>query len=116
MPPASGDQGMMASSIFLAQRHQFVFDAAVEQVVGRLFADVASEMISLAGGERFHHHPGRVSGAADVEHLARVHQVVERAQRFVVGHRRRAVQLVQVNVVGLQTAQRVFTRFDDVIA
>ena len=56
-------------------------------------------------------------GAANVADLARADQVIERPQGFFLRMRqRRAVKLVQVNVIRLQALERVFTGFDDVIA
>ena len=53
----------------------------------------------------------------DVAHLAGADQVVERAQRLVDRHGRlRAVDLVEVDIVGLQAAQRGLALGDDVAA
>ena len=54
---------------------------------------------------------------ADVAHLAGADEVVERAQRLVDGDvGLRAVDLVEVDVVGLQAAQAGFALLDDVAA
>jgi hypothetical protein len=59
----------------------------------------------LAGWER---------GGADVADLALAHEVAERRQRLVdVGARIRAVDLVQVDPVGVEPPQRVLHRADD---
>ena len=58
---------------------------------------------------------GREVAAADLEHLARAHQLVERAERLLERRRRVGkVQLVQVDAVGAEAAQAVFDRARDV--
>ena len=67
--------------------------------------------------QRLHHHPRRVRGAPDVAHLAGVDELAERGERLLlrdVGERR-AVQLVQVDAVGLQRLERPVARRDDVL-
>src|SRR5207249_480044 len=50
--------------------------------------------------------PAREVGAADVAHLARAHEVVERAQRLLDARERvEAVELVEVHVVRAEAAQ-----------
>ena len=58
-----------------------------------------------------------MGGAADVAHFAGADEVVEGAKGLVLGYGQAGpVQLVEVDAVGLEPAQRVLTGFDDVIA
>ena len=87
----------------LAHRDQFVLDPAVQQVVGRLLAGEAGVALQFARHHGLGDHPGRVGRAADVADLAGPDQVVQRPQGFVERHLGRgAMQLIEVDVVGLQ--------------
>jgi hypothetical protein len=67
--------------------------------------------------ERLDHLPGGVGARADVPYFALPDQVVQRTQGLVDGHRGLGtVDLIEVDVIGLQTAQTVFTGFHDVKA
>ena len=57
---------------------------------------------------RLRHLPRRRVGEADVADLARAHQIVERAHRLLDGRVRvPGVHPVEIDVVGLQAAQRL---------
>src|SRR5258708_40089882 len=59
----------------------------------------------------------RVVRAAGVEHLARADEIVERAQRLLLGHRDVLhVDLVEIDAIGAQPAQRVVAALDDAVA
>jgi hypothetical protein len=116
-PPASGDQGMMPSPVGPRHRDQLALDAPVQEVVGRLLAHEAVQPQLLGRPQRLDHLPRGVRARADVAHLALADQVVERAQRLVDRDAAlRAVDLVQVDVVGLQAAEAVLTGLHDVEA
>ena len=71
----------------------------------------------MATHSDFHHLPGGVGAGADVAHLAGADQVVEGAQCLVDGDvGLRPVDLVEVDVVGLQAAQARLALLDDVAA
>ena len=116
---AAGDWAPRNDAEAVGLRHgdQLALDAPVEEVVRRLLADEAVEVQFLGDPQRLDQLPGGIGGGADVAHLAGTDQVVQRAQRLVdrrVGAG--AVDLVKVDVVGLQAAQAGFALFDDVAA
>lgn len=102
------------------------FPGAVEQAVGVLHADHARQLVFTGGVEKLHQPPWPFVGQADVADLALVHQLGQRLQGFpwrgerallgrivekITKHRRvalRPVQLIKIDVVGLQPAQRAF--------
>ena len=66
---------------------------------------------------RLRHLPGRRIGEADVADLAGVHQVVERAHGLVDGREPiPGVHPIEIDVVGLQPAERLLARGDDVLS
>jgi len=90
------------------------FDAAVEDRVGRLLGAEPLEAASLGHPLGFDDVGGGHRGRADRTDLAAADQVRERGQRLLdvcVGVR--SVDLVEVDVVGLQAAQRVLDRGHD---
>ncbi len=66
------------------QWDQLVLNSPIEEVVGRLLGHITRPAVALADRKRFHDHPGWKRRAADVAHLARPHQIVQRAQRLVL--------------------------------
>jgi hypothetical protein len=99
------------------ERHELVLDAPVEQVVRRLLAHVPGPAAPVADGEALVDEPRRVGRAADVQHLAGTHEIVERRQRlFRVDVEARTVQLVQIDVVRAQPLERGLARPHDVPA
>src|SRR5262249_44739090 len=99
------------------QGHELVLDSAVEEVVRRLLTRVPGPTSLVADGKALAHVPRGMGRASDVHDLARVHEIVERTQRlFRVDLEGWTVQLVQVDVVGAQAAQRGFARLHDVPA
>ena len=82
-------------------------DPAREQRVGRLLADEALEAALARDPLRLHDLRRRVGRGADVAHLALGDEVGERAERLVVvGPRVPAVDLVEVDPVGLEALER----------
>ncbi len=103
--------------VALGERDQFVLDAPIQEIVRRLLADVAGEPEALAHGERLHHHPGRMGRAADVADLAGAHEIGQRAERLVDRDLGAGpVDLVEVDVVGAEPAQRRVAGAQDVQA
>ena len=89
--------------------------AAVYQVVMRLERIVARQVVHLRGPDGLGQAPGGVVGAAQVTHLALVDQVVQGAQGFFNGGIFIVpMGLVQVDVVGIQAAQRGLGGLDNV--
>ena len=116
---AAGERvvGDDADAVRAAERQHLVLDHPKQQVVARLDAVEAGEAVRVAGPEGVTQLPGREVGAADVAHLARLDQCVQGAQRLLNGRVRVGrVDLVQVNVVGLQAAQAVLAGAQDVLA
>ena len=89
-------------------------DAADEQRVGRLLGAEALQVLVSRGPLGVDDLPGVEGRRADVADLALLYEVGERGERLVdVGVRVGAVQLVEVDVVGAQSAQRVLDLVDD---
>src|SRR2546422_4540818 len=96
-----------AQTLLGAEREQLALELAEEQVVAGLHALEARQTEVLAAPERAGDLIREVVRAADVARLAGAHDIVERPQALV--HRRRRigmVELVEVDVVGAETAQR----------
>ena len=116
---AAGERvvGDDADALVAAERQQVGFDIAPEDVIARLVAVEAGEAGLIGRGERQPQLPGAVVGRAGVADFAPAAQVVERLHRLL--DRRVAVgpvQLVEVDVVGLQAAQRLVDGGEDVLA
>ena len=81
------------------------------QIVFRLQGFVARQSVALAHPQRFFQAIRLIVGGADRPHLAGLNQRIERRQRLF--QRRIAVivvRLVEIDIIGLQTAQRIFHR------
>ena len=109
--------GNHAQPLFRAQREQLALDLAEEQVVAGLHGVEPRQPQELAAPQRARHLVGVVVRAADVTRLARPDHVVERAQGLVHGRRGVGVmELVEIDVIGAQPAQRGVDRVEDVLA
>ena len=109
--------GNQRQVVTLGQRDQLVFDAPVEQVVGRLLADVARQPLALADRQPLHHQPGGMRARADVAHFAAAHEVIQGAQGFfLVDVKIRAVDLIEVDGLDAQALQRCFACPQQMIA
>ena len=87
---------------------------ADEHGVGRLLGDEALQVAVARDPLGFDDLAGRERRGADVADLALVDEVGERAEGLLdVGVGARAVDLVEVDPVGVQAAQRVLDRPDD---
>ena len=116
---AAGDRvvGDDADAVLRAERQQLPLDLAEQQVVAGLHGVEAGQPEGLAAADGPRHLIGQEVRAAGVADLALAHQVVQRAQGLVDRRVRVvAVQLVQVDVVGLQPAQRRVDGGHDVLA
>ena len=88
-----------------------------EQAVFVLAGDEAREVVGARGPQRVDHLPGRHLAAADVAHLALVHEIVERAQRLLDRRERiDQVILVEIDPVGLEPLQAGLDRGHDIAA
>jgi hypothetical protein len=106
-----------AHAFLEAEREHFPFDLAEEQVVAGLHAVQPRQPERLGAPDRPYQLVGQEVRAAGVPDLAGVDQIIQRAQGLV--DRRRpviSVQLVQVDVVGLQPPQRGVDGRHDVLA
>ena len=112
LPERAPDQ--YAHAVALRDRQHLGLDAAVEDRVGRLLGAEALQTAALGdplGLDDVGRGSRRRSDRAD---LAAVDQVRERRERLLdVGRRIESVDLVQVDVVGLQPAQRILDRRHD---
>ncbi len=114
MPFDNGPPDHHPHAIALAGGEHVTFDAAVEDRVRRLLRTEARQTAPLGHPLRLDDLGDRKGRGADRPHLAGPHQVGERRKRlFDVGIRRWPVDLVDVDVVRLQPAQRVFHRAGD---
>ena len=115
----AGDRvvGDDADALLAAEREHLPLDLAEEQVVAGLDGVEAGQPERLAAADGPHQLVGQEVRAADVADLALVDEIVEGAQRLVDRRRRViAVELVEVDVVGLQASQRGIDRVEDVLA
>ena len=117
--PAAGQRGPADGGdvVALAKRQDFFLGAAVEDVERGLL-DVEARHVELFGDEvRFGELPGGEGAAGQIEHLAAAHQVVQRAEGLVdrgvgIG----AVDVVEVDAIGLEALEALFDLADDVPA
>src|SRR6202046_12006 len=79
--------------------------------------DVARPTVAVGGGETLHQVPTGKIRASDVTDFSAAHQHVKSAQNFFGGSEGVvAVELEQVNVVGLHATQAAFDRVDQMKA
>ena len=98
--------GNDADAFGLAKRNHLALFFAIEQVVMILHGNKTRPAVQVGEIERLGELPGVHGRGADVAHLARFHHVVQCLQsfldrRFVIP----AMNLVEVHIVGLQTAE-----------
>src|ERR1700732_1562724 len=90
----------------LQQGNDFPFEIAAGDRVISLKRVESGQVLELGDAEGFGDLPCLPVGAADVAHLSLLHQGVESAKRLLDrGHGIVAMDLVQVDMVGLQTAE-----------
>ena len=115
MPPASGDHGISARPCRSASGTSSFSTRRSSRLYGGCSLVIANPAALVAHCEAFAHVPGRVGRAPDVHDLAGVDEVVERPQRLLrVDLEGRTVELIQVDVVGPEAAERRFARPHDV--
>ena len=116
---AAGDRAPHedAEALVDRDRDQLVLGLAGLQRVVDLLGDEALELVALRDPERLHDVPGRVVRAADVADLALADEGVQRLEGLLErGHAVPAVELVEVDVLHVETAQAVLDALDDVLA
>ena len=114
---SDGTPGDDAEAEGLGGGEEFAFYAAIEEIVRGLLGDEAVEVEAVAGPEGLDDLPGGEGGGANVADLAGAHEVVEGAQGLVdrdLGTR--TMDLVEIDVVGLEAAETGLGLFDDVAA
>src|SRR6202166_1638809 len=103
-----------ANALGLAERHHLSFFFAIEQVVVILHGNESRPPVAVRKIQRLRELP-RVHGRrSDIAHLAGLYYVVQRLERFF--DRRLvipAVDLIQVDVVGSETAQALLEFIKD---
>ena len=105
---------MTRHAVTLARRQHVGLDAADEDRVRRLLAHEALAVAALRHPLRLDDRRRRQRRAAEVAHLALVHEVGQRAERLVdVDVRIGPVHLVEVDVVGVEPAQAVLALAHD---
>src|SRR6202050_2325650 len=115
--PAERTPDHAPNPLIHTERHQFPFVFASDERVVRLMSDVARPAVAFADVERFHEVPTGKIGAADIANLAALHEIVQRAQSFFDGSECiEPVHLIQVNVIGFQTAQAGFASGNQMMA
>ena len=106
-PRASGLHGITPTPFFAAERQHLALLLAIDQVVVVLHRHEPRPPVPIREVERLGELPGPHARRADVARLAGAHDVVERQERFL--DRRLgipAMDLIEVHVVGPETAQR----------
>ena len=113
-PRASGLQGMHADAFGLAEADHLALFFAIEQVVVVLHGDEARPAVEVGEIERLGELPGVHGRGADVADLAGLHHIVERFEGFFDrGFVVPAMDLVEVDVVGLQAAEALVEFVED---
>ena len=109
--------GKDADALLGAEREHLLLDLAGERVIAGLDGVEAGQAERLAAADGPHQLIGQEVRAAGVADLSLVDQAVEGAQ-CLVDRRRRVivVQLVEVDVAGLQASQRRLDGGEDVLA
>jgi hypothetical protein len=103
-----------AHPVTLRDRQHLAFDAAAEDRIGRLIRAEPFQAAPLGDPLGFDDVGRGHRGRADRADFPAVDQVRERGKRFLdVGGRVRPVDLIEVDPVGLQAAQRVLDRGHD---
>ena len=108
--PASGQRapGQHAHPVLLRHRQDVGLDPADQQRIGRLLGDEPAESAPFADPLRLNHLVGRERRRTEGADLALVLQIGERGEGFFdIGVRVGAVNLIQVDPVGVQPAQAV---------
>src|SRR5712692_2041382 len=102
---------------FPSHRHQLTFDGAFEQRILDLKSDEGRPAAELGDQLRLGHLPRRRVGDAEVAHLAGTHEILERPHRLLDGRVLvPVVQPIEIDVIGLQPAQRLLALGDDRLA
>jgi hypothetical protein len=103
---ANGLHTIAAHSVLLADRQHFALDAAVQDGIGRLFHPETRQPAARRDPLRVHDLRDGKCRRSDRTHLPRAHQVGEGRQGLLdVGVRRRPVDQVEIDMVGLQSTQ-----------
>ena len=98
-----------ADAELLAEGKELQFRVAVDDVIKRLNAAQGRQVVAVARPQGFADLPGVEIGAADVAHLSLADEEVESLR---IG----PVDEIEVDVVGVQTAQAVVHLGEDVVA
>ncbi|CEJ45739.1 hypothetical protein XAB3213_3210009 [Xanthomonas citri pv. bilvae] len=105
-PPTERAPHHRTDALVDTQRHQLPLVVAPGQRVIRLVGDEAVPAMRIGDRLRLHQLPTGIIGSAQIAHLARAHQPIERGQGFFHRrHRIEGVQLQQIDVVGAQASQ-----------
>ena len=102
-------------AVGLGHGDQLSLDAAVQQMIRRLLAYDAVQPEFFRHPQRFHQLPGGEGAGAEVAHLAAADEVVQGPQGLVDGDGRQgALELVEIDVIGLQPPERGLALLQDV--
>jgi len=115
--PAEGAPDECADFLVEAEGHQFPLILAADEGVVDLVGDVAGPAVAVGDGQGFHQMPAGEVGAGDVTDFALTHKIVQRIEHLV--DRREgveAMQMVDVHVIGVETAQAAFKLLPQVVA
>ena len=101
----------------LRHGYHLLFDRTVNQTVPRLLYHPRRKPVALRQPQAMRDLPSGKVGGADIAHFALLHQVVQCADGLFEGRGRvRDVEVVNIDVVGLQTPQRILDFMVDVVA
>ena len=95
----------------------FTLDVASQQVIHVLAADESRVLKAVCDTIRFSDLPRIVVAAADVSDFSTANQFVERSHRLFHGRKRiGSMDLIEVDVVGIQSPQTGVNRFADMLS
>lgn len=98
-----------AYALIKTKRNKFVLGCSIGKRVAGLRGNIPRVSSHFADAEGLHQLPGGVVGGANVAHFAGRNHVIQRAQCFIQrGMRVKGMDLVQIDIIRLQTPQAVF--------
>ena len=116
-PQPSGLQTSAPTPWSSGERHQLPLVVAADERVVDLVADVPRPAVALGDGERLHEVPAGEVGAGDVANLAFADHLVEGVEGLFDGRGGvEGVQVVDVDVVGVEALEGAFERGGEVVA
>ena len=115
--PAERAPDHRAHALIERERHQLCLIVPPDQRIIGLMRDVAREVVAIRHRQRLHQMPAGEVGAADVADLAGPHEIVQRGEGLLDwGQGIEAVQLEEIDMIGLQPLKGGVARIDEMPA